>query len=172
MRLSNAVTSSPVIEYRLIKHEKKGNDNFYYYGLINLTNNAKFSDLTILIQLDPNDSKNKSGRFTDGGVEPVPPAAPFQIKPNISLFTCTYTIPYFNPKEEYRLRSVIQGESKVPFLSLSIDEGPVVILRKASLFTFFIKNEEYVYGYSFLVIIILIIIYFLNLKPETLPKSS
>ncbi|MDB5280243.1 MAG: hypothetical protein JWR61_5198 [Ferruginibacter sp.] len=168
MKLSNTVTSSPTIEYKLVK-KTHADTTLAYYRLVNLSNNKQFSNLIFLVQFDPNDYEKS--HFIDGRLEAIPPAAQFQLKPNISLFTSTYTIPNFNPKEEYHLCFTIKGQVKIPFLSLSENEGSVVVLRKASLFTFFIQNEEYVYATAFLVIMCLIFIYVLNLKSDT-PKTK
>lgn len=168
MKLSNAVTSAPTIEYKLVK-ETHEDTTLAYYRLVNLSNNKQFSSLIFLVQFDPGEYENS--HFIEGRLEAVPPAAQFQLKPNISLFTSTYTIPNFNPKEEYHLCFAVKGNGKAPFLSLSENEGSVVVLRKASLFTFFIKNEEYVYATAFLVIMCFIFIYVVNLKSDT-PKTK
>jgi hypothetical protein len=164
LRLSSAITSSPTIEYKWVKLQTERDTTTGYFRLINLTNDKKFSDLEFLIHLDTSDY-NK-GTFVDANFDAVPPAPQYSFKPNLSFYTVVYTIPKFNPKEEYHLRVSIAGNKKPIFLSLSENERDIILIRKASLVTFLIRNEEYVYFIAFVIVILLILLYFFTLKPE------
>jgi len=169
MKLSSTIASSPTIEYKLVLKSERKDTSVCYYRLINLTNDQKFSNLEFLVQLDPTDN----GQFIAARMESVPPAAQYQDKPNQADFTCIYKIPNFNPKEEHHLWAAFVGNPrKQPFLSLSANEGHVIVLRKASLFTFMMRNEEYVYSFSFLIIVGLITSYFLILNKQNDKKPK
>lgn len=164
LRLSSAITSSPTIEYKWVDLQADRDTATGYFRLINLTNDKKFADLEFLIHLDTSDYRK--GTFVDANFDAVPPAPQYSFKPNLSFYTAVYTIPTFNPKEEYHLRVTVAGNKKPLFLSLSEREHDIILIRKASLVTFLIRNEEWVCMIAFAIVILLILLYFVNLKPE------
>jgi hypothetical protein len=171
MKVSDKITESPTIEYKFRDSVSNDTIRTFYYRLINLTNNKQFTNLNFRISTEPG-----RGHFVNGKLIAIPPAAMFNVPVTVAGLDkseLTFTIKRFNPKSQYNLLVDYQGEITPPVLQLSynnIDDdvnADPLVLKKASVFTFLIKNDVSLYLFLFLILLTLSILYLINLSKRS-----
>jgi hypothetical protein len=168
-KLSDKITSAPTIEYELIRESSPefGLKQFKY-RLTNLSSNKQFKNLSFLIVIP----ENEWGRFDikSGTLVNIPPAASYAdtVFINPPRFALQFTIKHLNPLNQYDLVVNYNGKISNPVFTL-IDNQPdkeissdSLILKPASIFTFLVKNELYIYTALFIFFLLIIFLYLYN----------
>lgn len=171
MKLSDKITSTPTIEYQLLRKTSTDTDlKQINYRLTNLSRDKQFKNLSFLITI----SENEWGNFDikSGTLVNIPPAAGYKdtVFINPSRFALQYNIKHLNPQNQYDLVIDYTGKISEPIFTL-IDNQPdaqlssdSVILKPSSVFTFLVKNELYIYTFLFIFFLFIILFYLFNIS--------
>lgn len=166
-QISGILTKYSTIEYRFEDHKEH---HYFSYRLTNLSRDKSFKDLNIHVELDTTDYD--LCELDSGQILAISPAPRDGFRKNNDKVKnhINFTLKRMYPQTEYILVAYYtrHGNEKevMPFFSYTNDDNETLILKKASVFTFLVKNELWVYTGLFIFLLILIFLYFLNVGPN------
>ena len=163
-RIIDSITEAPTLEYKVILKEEEGS-YICVYSLQNISNNRRFSNIIFDIEQKAHDAKDSILATT---IVSYPPASTRGIEREYEPDFAKFIINEFQPDWRYDLKLKLNHE---PDLLISFtSEQDDILLKKASLSTFIVKNEMVISVCLILLWIILIFMYLLYLDKNEKSK--
>lgn len=166
--ISAILTKHPTIEYQFSNHINKKGQMYFSYTLTNLTRDKAFSGLLFQLELDTADyayCQLDSGKII--AKSPAPRDGYQRINDKLKNHI-NFSLKRFYPQTQYKLivyySMMNTKDSEVrPFFSYTNDNSSeLVILKEASIFTYLVKHDLWVYLILFIFLVILISMYFFS----------